>query len=462
MLGVVNKDGLAFTLEFRVHVNDESRSWVEEEFEGLDLGDPRRDRRAKALLKRLAAKPSESIPGACDGWGETIGAYRFLGNPEIDWTDVMAPHWQCTAARMRSYPVVLCIADTTELDFNGQETEGLGPLSYEAQAGMYLHPTYAVTPDREPLGVIDAWMWAREARDANGQRGGLKESVRWTESYERVAEQAATMPETRLVYVTDREGDIAALMKRADELGHPADWLIRSQHNRKLSEATRLWETVEASAELGEISFILPGRAGQKAREVKQTLRAQRVKLPGASGPTVTCVLAQEIGAPASVKPVVWRLLTNREANDIDAVVELIDWYRARWEIEMFFHVLKNGCKVEALQLSQIDRIERALALYMVVAWRIARLMRLGRTCPELDASLFFDADEIRGAFLLAKKPRPKTPITLNQIIRLIASLGGFLGRKSDGEPGAKTLWIGMQRTMDAASTIQALREDDA
>ena len=90
MLGVVNKDGLAFTLEFRVHVSDESGSWVEEEFEALDLGDSRRDRRAKALLKRLAAKPTESIPGACDGWGETIGAYRFLGNPEIDWTDVMA------------------------------------------------------------------------------------------------------------------------------------------------------------------------------------------------------------------------------------------------------------------------------------------------------------------------------------------------------------------------------------
>jgi hypothetical protein len=310
--------------------------------------------------------------------------------------------------------------------------------------------------------VTAAGLGAPHARDASGQRGGLKESVRWTESYERVAEQAATMPETRLVYVTDREGDIAALMKRADELGHPADWLIRSQHNRKLSEASRLWETVEASAVLGEISFILPGRAGQKAREVKQTLRAQRVKLPGASGPTVTCVLAQEIGAPASMRPVVWRLLTNREADNIDAVVELIDWYRARWEIEMFFHVLKNGCKVEALQLSQIDRVERALALYMVVAWRIARLMRLGRTCPELDAGLFFDADEIRGAFVLAKKPRPKTPITLNQIIRLIASLGGFLGRKSDGEPGAKTLWIGMQRTMDAASTIRALREDDA
>lgn len=129
----------------------------------IRAGLSRRDRRAKALLKRLAAKPTESIPGICDGWSETVGAYRFSGNSKIDRSDVMAPHWQRTATRMRSCPVVLFIADTTELDFNGQETEGPGPLSYEAQAGMYLHPTYAVTTDREPFGVIAAWMWAREA-----------------------------------------------------------------------------------------------------------------------------------------------------------------------------------------------------------------------------------------------------------------------------------------------------------
>ncbi|MET3234397.1 UNVERIFIED_ORG: hypothetical protein ABIC54_006619 [Burkholderia sp. 1263] len=90
--------------------------------------------------------------------------------------------------------------------------------------------------------------------------------------------------------------------------------------------------------------------------------------------------------------------------------------------------------------------MEKALPLYMVVSWRIARLMRLGRTCPELEASRFFAADEIHGAHVLSKKPRPKKPPTLNQMIRMIASLGGFPGRKSDGEPGAKTLWIAMQR----------------
>jgi len=136
-------------------MNNQAGVWVDEEFEALDLGDPRRDRRAKELLKRLSAKPSESIPGACDGWSETMAAYRFLGNEEVDWVDMMQPHWERTAARMQQHAVVLCIADTTELDFNGQDMEGLGPLSFEAQRGMYLHPTYAVTPDREPLGLLD-------------------------------------------------------------------------------------------------------------------------------------------------------------------------------------------------------------------------------------------------------------------------------------------------------------------
>jgi len=442
-------------------MGNESEDWVDEEFEALDLGDPRRDRRAKELLKRLAAKPAASIPGACDGWSETMAAYRFFGNEEVEWVDMMQPHWARTAERMQQHAVVLCIADTTELDFNGQDVEGLGPLSFEAQRGMYLHPTYAVTPDREPLGILDAWMWAREALDENGHRGGIKESTRWIESYERAAEQAANLPATRLVYVTDREGDIAALMERADALGHPADWLIRSQHNRTLREGGKLWDKVEAGEVLGEITFVLPGRAGQKAREVRQELRASRITLPGKRALGVTCVMAREIGAPAGVAPVVWRLLTNRQVRDRDAVIELIDWYRARWEIELFFNVLKTGCKVEALQLSQMERVERALVLYMIVAWRIAHLMRLGRTCPDLDAGLFFHADEIRGAYLLAKKARPARPPTLNEIIRLIASLGGFLGRKGDGEPGAKTLWIGLQRTMDAASTIQALRMEE-
>ena len=98
-------------------------------------------------------------------------------------------------------------------------------------------------------------------------------------------------------------------------------------------------------------------------------------------------MVAKEIAPPAGVSALEWRLLSNRSEVSFEAVLELIDWYRARWEIELFFHILKNACRIEAMQLSTMERLERAIALYAVVAWRIGRLMRLGRTCPIYRAS---------------------------------------------------------------------------
>lgn len=441
----------------------EATSWAAAEFKDIDLGDQRLNKRAVLLAERLAEKPTASIPNACGGWAETAAAYRFLAQDELDWRDILAPHWQSSAERMRACEVVLCIQDTTELDFNGQAISGLGPLSYEAQRGLYLHPTYAVTPSREPLGVLDAYMWAREPKGADGVRPGIKESTRWTEGYERVAEQAAALPATRLVYVADRESDIMALMVKAKELGHPADWLLRSQHNRTLPGGGKLWDQVTAGEPVGRIHFTLAARQAQPARAVWQQVWAQRVALPDAAGGVVsaTCIVAREVDPPAGVKPIEWRLLSNREVDNLDAAVQLIDWYRARWEVELFFHVLKNGCRVEALQLASMERLERALALFMVVAWRIARLMRLGRTCPDLDAGLLFERDEWRAAFILNKKKPPKTSPRLNEVVRLVAMLGGFLARKGDGEPGVKTIWQGLQRVMDFAAGLRYARELD-
>ncbi|CAG9258325.1 hypothetical protein BCEP4_1980014 [Burkholderia cepacia] len=207
---------------------------------------------------------------------------------------------------------------------------------------------------------------------------------------------------------------------------------------------------------VGEIQFVMAARAGQKARTVKQALYMKRVTLR--CGLAVTCVIAKEIALPAVAKPVEWRLLTNHIPAWRDDLVELIDWYRARWEIEMYFNVLKNGYRVEALQLGAVDRIERALALFMIVAWRIAYLMHMGRTCPNLDAALFFDPDEIHGAYLPMSKRQPEGEPKLNEMLRLIALCGGFLAHKGDGEPGAKTIWKGIQKVMTAAKTLRALR----
>lgn len=433
------------------------RNWAMEEFAGADVGDARLAKRLIKLADRLGQAPSASIPGACNGRAETQGAYRLFDQARAEkrglgWQDVLAPHMARTEARMAEHPVVLCLQDTTELDFNGQDIDGLGRLSYEAQRGMYAHPTYVVTPQRLPLGIIDAWMWTRPL--------DTLESRRWIEGYERLAERAGQLPATRLVYVADREADILELMQRAHALGHPADYLLRAQHNRCLPQGGKLWPTVLAATPLGDIEFILPERPNRPARPVRQALRALSVDLPDGHGGTmpVTCLIARETGAPQGQKAVEWRLLTNRVVATLEEAAQLIDWYRCRWEIETLFHVLKNGCRVEALQLGQIKKLELALAIYLVVAWRLAYLLRLGRTHPDLPASVVFDQTEWQAAWLLAEKPPPKQTPSLREVIRRIAMLGGFLARKGDGEPGVKTLWQGYAKLFSFVRGVEQMR----
>jgi hypothetical protein len=186
----------------------------------------------------------------------------------------------------------------------------------------------------------------------------------------------------------------------------------------------------------------------------------RRCSLRRADGPalSVTAVLAREIEPPAGQAPIIWRLLTNRIGAGADLAREALGWYLARWEIELFFNVLKTGCRVEALQLARVERLECALAFYLIIAWRVLWLMRLGRTCPDLACEVVFAPEEWQAAYLVARKPLPATPPRLNDVIRVIASFGGFLGRTRDGEPGAKSLWIGLQRVMDFAAGIHAAR----
>ncbi|MGA0588296.1 IS4 family transposase [Dyella sp. KRB-257] len=242
-------------------------------------------------------------------------------------------------------------------------------------------------------------------------RAGIKESTRWIEGYARLAELSASLPDTRLVYVADREADIIELMRTARDLGEPVDWLVRSQHHRALPHGERLWSAVMADKPVGELHFTMASRHGRKAREVHQQIRVKSVTLADGRGGelSASCVIATEADPPVGVTPVEWRLLTNRPIKDFNDAAQLIDWYRARWEIEMFFHVLKNGCKVEALQLASIDKLERALAVYLVVAWRIARLMRLGRSCPDLDVELLSRprTEQARGAPVYPARSAP-------------------------------------------------------
>jgi hypothetical protein len=337
---------------------------------------------------------------------------------------------------------------------------------------MYLHPTLAVTPERVPLGLLDAYFWTREPGSLGEEKDPNraledKESVRWVDGFAHVNELAEQLEDTGLTYIADREGDIYDLFVEAPCPERGADWLIRVQHaDRLLVDGRKLSEALDAAPVLTTVTFDKPASHGQPARTVNQDIKAVRVTLKAPSRPdrtledvTVTALLAIESSPPAGEAPLVWVLLTNLPVESPQQALEKLQWYLCRWQIEVYFKVLKSGCRVEQLQLERRERLEPALAFYMIIAWRVLYLTMLGRECPEMPCNTVFADEEWKAVYLVTqRKPPPEEPPSLNTMVRMVASLGGFLNRKSDGFPGPKTLWIGLQRVPDFVLALEAQR----
>ena len=427
-------------------------------------------------MAKLGAQPGASIPAACGGWAETKGAYRLFDHEKVTAQQVLEPHYQCSEQRLSQHPLVLCIQDTTELDYTGKsDIEGLGPLNYETRRGLYLHPTLAVTPERLPLGVLDAWSWTREpgclGEDKDPHRPiEEKESLRWLEGYQRVCELQAQIPDTQLVYLGDREADIYELFAEryvAQQSQAPyAEWLIRAEQDRKLADGRKLWEAAAQVPVFARIEFDLPATDKRQARHILQTLQAVRLtlKAPYRAGQAlpnveVTALLAQEEQPPTGEEPITWLLLTSLPVDTAEQAIEIMQWYLCRWQIEIFFKILKSGCTVEELQLENLERLEPALAFYLIIAWRVLYLTMLGRACPELPCNVVFADEEWQAVYIVAKRqPPPEAPPSLDAMVRMVAGFGGFLNRKSDGFPGPQTLWIGLQRSRDFVLAMEAQR----
>ena len=443
-----------------------------QEVAGIDLGDARLNRRAQRVLGQLGDKPTVSIPSACGGWTETRAVYRLFDHAKVTAEKVLEPHIGCTVERLREHPRVLCIQDTSELDYTGKtDLQGAGPLNYESRRGLYLHPTLAVTPDRLCLGVLAIHSWAREpgslGQDTDPNRPlEEKESVRWVDGYQQVNELAESLSATRLTYVVDREGDIYDLFVEAPCPESAADWLVRGQHDRALADGQTLRQSLAKAPVLAETRFEQPAGHGRKARPVHQQLKAVRVtlKAPYRSDRVlpdveVTAILATEPHPPAGEAPVEWLLLTNLPVNTPEQALEKLSWYLCRWQIEIYFRILKSGCRIEELQLEKLERLEPALAFYMIIAWRVLFLTMLGRDCPEMPCDVVFDTAEWQAVYLVSeRKPPPDTPPSLDQMVRMVAGFGGFLNRKGDGFPGPQTLWIGLQRAADFVLALEAQR----
>ena len=446
--------------------------WAEEEFGRAALGDARLVRRLCVLARDFYARPPGNVPQRCGGErARAKAAYRFFDHPEVNLQSVLRPHYQATLARAAREPVVLAVQDTTILNYSTHPaTERLGPISSERTGkviGLLMHDTLAFTPAGTPLGLLDVQCWARDPAQfgKKHRRRALpleeKESVKWRRSLEALATAQAQCPQTRLVSVGDREADIYELFVwAAAEPGRP-QLLVRAEQNRRvLDEHGHLWTQLAAQPLAGVKAVQLPRRAGRPARTAQLEVRFAAVQL---RAPKTRCrlpsvqvwaVWAREVGAPPRAEPVEWMLLSTAPVTDMAGADEKLDWYARRWGIEVYHRTLKSGCRIEQRQLGHADRIEACLGIDLVVAWRIFHLAKLGRETPQVPCTVYFEENEWKAlvGFIRKNAAAPPEPPSLREAIRLVAQLGGFLGRNGDGEPGAQTLWLGLQRLDDIRS----------
>ena len=449
--------------------------WAEEEFGGCALPDARLQTRLLSLARDFYARPTAPIAQACVSRAKTKAAYRFLDHEKTTMDTLLQPHYRATESRVRAESIVLAVQDTTSLNYTTHAaTEGMGPIGSTANGpqGLHLHTTLAFNTQGTPLGFLDVQCWSRDPADfgkkAKRHRVPIeeKESFRWLKSFRAVAAVQARCPGTMLVSVGDREADIYELFEEA--VAHPEGpkLLVRAEHNRQLQdEQHRLWETMQSQPADGIQVLQVPRQGSRTARMAHMSIRYAAVNLVAPTGHKglaipVWAVMAQEQDAPAGVKPLEWMLLTTVPVTCFEQATERLMWYARRWGIEVLHRTLKSGCRIERRQLAQADRIEACLAIDLVVAWRIYHLNKLGREVPQAPCTVYFEEDEWKALMVFTTNNRvvPLQPPTLRDAIRRVASLGGFLGRKSDGEPGTQSLWIGLQRLDDIVAMWRIMR----
>jgi len=461
MLSVVTRETL---------VTEGAQDWAEEEFGRAELGDQRLTNRLVDIARDFYARPQASVPQACQTRAKTKAAYRFFEHPATSMDRVLHQHYETTLARMRREKVVLAVQDTTGLNYSSHPaTERLGPIGNRPGGliGLLVHDTMSFTPDGTPLGLVDVQCWARDPGDF-GKRVRRhdvpieqKESNKWLRSFRKVVEAQKRCPGTTIVSVGDREADIYELFALGLYDSSGVGLLVRAMHDRPLAaDHGYLWEDVGRHAVCGIQEVRVPRHGNRPARTARLEVRFAEISLKPPKRKqelrdlTIWAVLAREADVPAGTEPLEWMLLTTCKVTTFDEAVEKLRWYTVRWGIEVYHRTLKSGCRIEERQLGHADRIETCLGIDMVVAWRIHHLTKLGRETPDVPCTVYFEDAEWKAlASYITRNPVPPAHApTLREATRMVATLGGFLGRKCDGEPGTESLWIGLQRLDDLTS----------
>ena len=449
--------------------------WVRREFGGAKLGDRRLEDRLLNLAGAFFAKPQANIPQACGSPAAAKAAYRFFDHHRVTMDALLAPHHRATVDRMRRESVVLVAQDSSSLRYTMHaEMQGIGPISnrVDGPQGLIVHSALAFRPDGLPLGLLDIEAWARDAAEfgkrikCHDKPIAAKESFKWLRALTPIGAAAAQCPSTRIITLADREADIFEYLLGARTQG--LDVVVRAKEkNRRLEQQVQpLGMHMHLRPKAGTIALEVPRRGKQPARTAELSVRFDAVILPPPyakpelAAIELWAVLVREEQPPAEVKePLEWLLLTTVPVTGLVDAVERVQWYAKRWGIEVFHRILKSGCLIEDRQFATADRLEACLAIDAVVAWRIHYLTWLGRATPDLPCTVAFDDDQWKAVIVFkTRKPPPQQPPSLRQMIRSIAQLGGFLARKSDGEPGTQTLWRGLQRMDDITAAFRSFR----
>lgn len=462
---------------------------MSEELRECEFGDARLTKRIQKIADALSRRPNTTIPTAMVTRSEYEACYRFFDNEKVTPAKILQPHINATYQRIRQLEVALIVQDTTELDLTRpkQQVEGAGPMDGESRRGAFYHPQVAFAPSGVSLGIVGEQSWTRDAiskapkaeKDKKRKRLPIeeKESYRWIVGLKAVQAAAQACPETTCVCMGDSEADIYELFAAHADCQTPnLELLVRGGQNRNTTQKQDWVDVVRGMPKLGEQVVNIRARTakvgtGKSARSRSRDARTAELEIRKATIQvcrpaharshlpatiTLNAVLCEEVNPPEGEAPICWFLVTTLPIDTDEDVQRVIQYYCIRWQIEVFFRTLKSGCRVEYRRFEAIDRVLNCVALLSVVAWRLMYMCHLGRECPDIDCEVVFEPSEWKSVYAILGKEIPTEGCpTLNDVIRAIARLGGFIDRPKN-DPGTQTLWIGLQRAYDLSNAWNA------
>jgi len=445
------------------------RMWAEQQFGTAQLGDRRRTRRLVHSAMKIALHPQKSFNQVFD-WNELRGFYNLCNRDETDYQAVLQPHWEHTRQAMRQHALVLVVHDTTELDFSSHlKLTGAGQIGNEHGRGFLQHNSLAIVPaGRQVLGLAYQQLKARqpapEGESAYQRKRRARESDLWSEG---IRASGPAPKGCTWVHVCDRGSDDYEAMRAARALGH--HFLFRAAQNRLVyvsaahDRQAYVLDYARSLPSAGGDQVDIPGRGGRPARTAMVSLAAAPVWLPAPAGtpqrrsqPILAAWVIRiwEANPPADVtEPLEWILWCSVPTQTLEELKQRRDWYCLRWLAEVYHHIEKNGCSEEDRRFETAEAMAPCLALLSVVAVRVFQLRSALDHQPEASAEQVGSATEIEVVRRVSRHKGAR--FTVRDFVRGVAKLGGFLGRKSDGEPGALTLWRGYQRLQDMLAGFQ-------